>query len=310
MPQEDPALVGRIVSGNKALQRKQGMADLTHWHYYDNQTLAIMWTGIILLDLIPYYYDQPRQQRIIGDDGVSQMIEINKKVSDENGTRVENDMTVGQFDVVMDTGPGYATKREEGAEQMMELLGTPLAEVVVKTGADVVLRNMDFNGADILADRAMTTNPDAMDKAVEGLPDQAKNIIGALKQQIEQQGQQIQQMGLEIKYKSDIETMKDKGQTQRTLITSTAAAHNTETKAKVDLDNAQMDFQGWLAEIAEWHEQALIKRATDLDKAEIQVGGALLNTHAEAAHEKAAADKAIRAGQTDRPTNGANGAGH
>lgn len=310
MPTEDPALVARVVSGNKALQRKQGMADLTHWHYYDNQTLAIMWTGIILLDLIPYYYDTKRQQRIIGDDGIPQMVTLNDKTKDNGVWLVKNDMTTGRFDVVMDTGPGYATKREEGAEQMLELLGTPLAEVVVKTGADVVLRNMDFNGADILADRAMTTNPEAMDKAIEGLPDQAKNIIGALQQQVQQKDQQIQQMGLEIKYKSDIEKMKDDGQTKRTLITTTGKAHDTETKASTDLANAKMDFEGWLREIAEWRNQAEVNRATKLDVAEIQVGGTLLNTHAEAAHEKVAAEKAIKAGQTDRPTNGSNGAGH
>ncbi len=302
MPTEDPALVARVVSGNKALQRKQGMADLTHWHYYDNQTLAIMWTGIILLDLIPHYYDTQRQQRIIGDDGVAQMITLNDGTPD-------NDVTTGEFDVVMDTGPGYATKREEGAEQMMELLQTPLGEVVVKTGSDVVLRNMDFNGADILADRAMTTNPEAMDKAIEGLPEQAKNIIGALQQQVQEAQNTIQQQALEIKYKGEVEKMKDEGQTRRTLITSTSQAHNTEKKAEVDLANARMDFEGWLAEIREWHNQAEINRATKLDVAEIQVGGALLNTHAEAAHEKAAANQAIKAGQTDRPT-GANGAGH
>jgi len=298
MPQEDPALVGRIVSGNKALQRKQGMADLTHWHYYDNQTLAIMWTGIILLDLRKYYYDTKREQRIIGEDGVPQMVTIN------DGTE-DNDMTTGDFDVVMDTGPGYATKREENAEQMMELLNTPLGEVVVKTGSDVVLRNMDFNGADILADRAMTSNPEAMDEAIKALPEQAQNIIGALQQQVSQAQEQIQQMGLELKYKSDIEAMKDQGQTRRTMITATAKAHDTETKATSDDKNSMRDFAGWMAEIAEWHEQAEINRATKLDVAEIQVGGALLNTHAEAAHEQKAAEKAIKAGQTDRPTNGA-----
>lgn len=303
MPQEDPALVGRIVSGNKALQRKQGMADLTHWHYYDNQTLAIMWTGIILLDLRKFYYDTKREQRIIGEDGVAQMVTIN------DGTE-DNDMTTGDFDVVMDTGPGYATKREENAEQMMELLGTALGEVVVKTGSDVVLRNMDFNGADILADRAMTTNPEAMDKAIESLPEQAKNIIGALQQQVQQGQQQIEQMTMELKYKSGIEQMKDAGQTKRTLMTVTGKAHDTETSANADLENSKMDFAGWMAEIAEWRNQAEVNRATKLDVAEIQVGGALLNTHAEAAHEQKAAEKAIRAGQTDRPTNGANGAGH
>ncbi len=298
MPTEDPALVARVVSGNKALQRKQGMADLTHWHYYDNQTLAIMWTGIILLDLIPYYYDTRRQQRIIGEDGIPQMVEIN------DGNDI-NDMTTGEYDVVMETGPGYATKREEAAENMVELLGTPLGEVIVKTGADVVLREMDFNGADILADRAMITNPEAMDEVVKNLPEQAQNIIGAMQAQLQEKDQLIQQQALEIKYKGDIESMKDQGQTRRTLIQATSKAHDTETKAASDKQNSLLDFEGWLAEIREWHNQAEVNRQTKLDVAEIQVAGSLLNTHAEAAHEKEAAKQAIKAGQTDRSTNGA-----
>jgi hypothetical protein len=306
MPQEDPQIAARVVSGDKHLQRRQGMADLTHWHFYDNQTYSIMFTGIILLDLIPYYYDTKRQQRIIGDDETAEMITINDGNPD-------NDMTTGSFDVVMDTGPGYATKREEGADDMMNLLGTPLGEVVVKTGADVVLRNMDFPGADILADRAMTTNPEAMDKAVEGLPDQAKNIIGALKQQVQQAQEQIQHLTLELKYKAGIEQMKDEGQTKRTLMTVTAKAHDIETAAKSDDLNSARDYQGWVSEVDKnvkvKKDVAEIQRQTALDVAEIKVGGDLLNSHVEAAHEAKAADKALKAAQTDRPTNGSNGAG-
>jgi len=45
----------------------------------------------------------------------------------------------GRYDVVMDTGPGYETKRLEGAESMLELLKTPLAEPIVKVGSDVIV---------------------------------------------------------------------------------------------------------------------------------------------------------------------------
>ncbi len=36
---------------------------------------------------------------------------------------------------------------------MMELLGTPLGEKVAMTSDDLVLRSMDFPGADLIADR-------------------------------------------------------------------------------------------------------------------------------------------------------------
>jgi hypothetical protein len=233
------------------------------------------------------------------------MIKINEKVLGEDGQptgEVRNDFTVGRYDVVMDTGPGYSTKREEAAENMMELLNTKLGDAIVATRPDIPVRNMDFHGADELADSLAVTTPDGMDKMLKNLPKQAQTIVQSLQAQLQKQGEQIQQMGLELKYKGGIEQMKDEGQTRRTLIQTTGKAHDTEKKAEVDLENAKMDFAGWLHEISEWHEQALINRDTKLDVAEIQVAGSLLNTHVEAEHEKAAADKAIKAGETDRPS--------
>jgi hypothetical protein len=308
MPQENPEIAARVVSGNKYLQRRQGMQDLTHFQYYDNQTYSIMWTGIILLDLAPAYYDTERVLHIVGEDGQTEEVTINESEVDAQGKptgKTKNGWFVGRYDVVMDTGPGYATKREEAADSMMELLGTPLGEVIVKTRPDIPVRNMDFHGADELADSLAVTTPDGMDKALKNLPKQAQTIVQSLQQQLQAKDQQLQQMGLEIKYKGDIEKMRDDGQTRRTLITATGKAHDTEKKAEVDLANAKMDFNGWLNEIAMWRETVKMQGNTQRDVAEIKVAGSLLNTEQEAQHEKAAADRAIAAGETDRPTNGA-----
>jgi hypothetical protein len=35
---------------------------------------------------------------------------------------VLNDVTVGEYDVVMDTGPGFQSKRQQAVESMMPLL--------------------------------------------------------------------------------------------------------------------------------------------------------------------------------------------
>jgi Phage P22-like portal protein len=307
MPQENPEISARVMSGNKYLQRRQGMQDLTHFQYYDNQTLAMAWTGELLLERIPFYYDMPRMQRIVGVDGMPEIVPINQpQPAEEEGgiVKVKNDMTVGRYNVVMDTGPGYATKREEGAEHMMELLGTPLGEQVASTSGDIIVRNMDFHGADEVADRLAVKNPEGMEKIVKGLPKQAQNIIGSLMQQNEQKDQQLQQMAQELKFKTGIETMKDEGQTKRAMIQATTKAHDTETRSQVDMANATMDFQGWLREIAEWHEQALIASATKKDVAEIQQAGSLLNTRVEAEANDRAADKAIKAGAQERKTNG------
>lgn len=288
MAPENPDIQARVVSGNKYLQRRQGMQDLVHFQYYDNQTLSIAATGVILLDLLPYYYDTKRMQRIIGDDGVPQVVPINTpQPSPENPAiqTVKNDLQVGRYDVVMDTGPGYATKREEATEAMVNLLGTPLGEVVVKTGADIVLRNMDFPGADELADRAMVTNPEAMQKAMENLPKQAQTIIGALQAQLQQKDQVIQQQGLELKYKATIESAKVEERREKT-------DKDNQTKLRI----AGIDTQKALA-----IEDS--KATTARDVAEIHGAAQLLNSHMESREEEKEADKLIRAGTQDsRPS--------
>lgn len=276
MPHEPSADVpGAAISG-VALQRRQALSDIGHFQYYDNQTRAIAHTGRILLQLIPFYYDTARMQRIIGEDGVPSMAPINTPQQNPVNPavmEVKNDLTVGRYDVVMDTGPGYETKRMEGADSMLELLKTPLAEPIVKVGSDVIVRGMDFNGASDLADRLMPTNPQSMSKLVQSLPKEAQGVVTAMQQQMAQQGQVIQHLQLELKYKTGIE-------------------------------------QGWMgverdkiaAQKVESHESNLTKKedthvraVTARDVAEIQAGAQLLNTHTEAAHETVARRETLAA---------------
>lgn len=277
MPQESPEIMDKVVSGNQYLQRRQGMQDLTHWHYYDNQTLAIRWTGYILLEQIPYYYDTARMQRIIGDDGVPQMVGINQPTqSPENPAvlEIKNDLQTGRYDVVMDTGPGYQTKREEGSAAMMQLLATPLAEPIVKVGSDLIVRNMDFAGADDLADRLVVTNDEGMKKAIETLPKQAQSIVLSLQKKVQEQGQIIQQQQLEIKYRGATEQAKIKSQEEIT-----------------DKNNR--------IKIIDIHSKAETAR----DVAEIHGATQLLNTNTEAAHDRRAARELIDSAVDDERKN-------
>ncbi|HSS29913.1 MAG TPA: portal protein, partial [Nitrospiraceae bacterium] len=293
MPQENPEISAKVVGGNKYLQRRQGMQDLVHFQYYDNQTLAIASTGVLLLELIPFYYDTPRMQRIIREDGVPEMVKLKQTYEEDGVQKVKNDPTVGRYDVVMDTGPGYATKREEAAESMLELLNTKLGEKVADTSGDIVLRNMDFPGSSEVADRVATTIPGALDKIVENLPKQAQTIVGSLQAQLKQAGDMIQKLQMEIKYKSGVETMKDQGQTHRTEIQATTQLHKTAMEVKAEDANSERDYVGWMRDVKE-------RGDAQRDVAEIHAAAQLLNTHVEAAHEAKAADKLIKAGTERR----------
>ena len=231
---------GEVVSG-VALRRRQALSDISHFQFYDNQTMFISHIGEILLDLFPYYYSEERMQRIIGEDGTPQMVAINSpQVNDQGVTEIKHDMSVGRYDVVMDTGPGYETKRQEGAENMLDLLKTPLAEPIAKTGADLVVRNMDFAGADDLADRLMPLNSQGMSKAMENLPHSAKGIVQALMIQSQEQQKMIQQLQMELKYKSSIEQGWMQVEREKALGSNVTKVHDTEKRSQTALDVAEL----------------------------------------------------------------------
>jgi hypothetical protein len=278
MPHEPSADVpGAAISG-VALRQRQALSDIGHFQYYDNQTRAIAHTGRILLQLIPYYYSGQRMQRIIGEDGMPAMAPINQPQQNPMNPAIPmilNDLSVGRYDVVMDTGPGYETKRLEGAESMIDLLKTPLAESIVKVGADVIVRGMDFNGASDLADRLMAVNPTAMQQAMPGLPKQAQQIISTMQQQLQQAQGTIQQLQLEIKYKTQIEQGWMKVEEDKIKAKSGEVVLSNLTK----------------------REDTHVRAVTSRDVAEIQAGAQLLNTHAEAAHESVARRETLAAAE-------------
>jgi hypothetical protein len=225
----------QLPSGNisgKALMGQQNQVDLSNFHFYDNMTRSIRHTGKIILDLIPKIYDTQRVMRIIGSDGQPDMTTINE--ANEIG-EVLNDVTVGEYDVVMDTGPGFQSRRQQAVESMMPLL-TGNAELFNIAG-DLVFRNMDFPGADVIADRLAAMNPLAQIDEKSEVPPQVQMQLAQSKQMVEQLQQQLQAAGLEINNRAQVAQIKEEGATRRKLMEVTAKAHNTETMAEVKVND-------------------------------------------------------------------------
>jgi hypothetical protein len=198
------------------VRARQGQSDMSNYHFYDNLTRAIRHTGVVILDLIPHYYDTQRVIRILGIDGVPQTVTINEKQRDQMGAiqQVLNDVTVGCYDVVMDTGPGYQTKRQENSDMLLGLLKT--MPQVAQTAGDLVVRQMDFEAAQDVADRLAAANPLAMaeKKLPDDLPDDVKAFIAHLMGANQQMQQALQQAELEKKYRMGVEQLRQQGKLQ------------------------------------------------------------------------------------------------
>ena len=220
----DPAQLGQGNISGKALNGQQQQVDLTNYDYYDNLTRSIAHVGKIILDLIPKIYDTQRILRIIGEDGKPDMLPLNQRDAIGN---ILNDTSIGQYDVVMETGPGYNSKRQEAVDAMMPLLSKP---ELFNIAGDLVFRNMDFPGADVIADRLAAANPLAQIDEKSDIPPQVQMQLAQAKQQVMQMQQRMQSMEIMMQQRGDIEKVKQDAETKRVLMKETNRAHEIELR--------------------------------------------------------------------------------
>jgi hypothetical protein len=190
----------------KAILARQREGDVGTYHYGDNLARGVRHIVRQLVDLIPKVYDTQRVARIIGIDGDTDMVKLNPDQPEAVKKIMQGDIviekiynpSVGKYDVVVATGPGYATKRQEALEAMAQLLqGNPSLWAVA---GDLFVKNMDWPGAQEMAKRfAKTIDPKLMadgDKSPE--LQMAEQQMQAMGQEMEQMHQMIQNVGKSI----------------------------------------------------------------------------------------------------------------
>ena len=229
----DPAQLKQGNISGKALNGQQQQVDLSNFDFYDNLTKSQCQVARAILDLIPKIYDTQRTLRIIGDDGKPDLVTVNEY--DAVNQVINNNLAVGLYDVVMDTGPGYNSKRAEAVDAMTPLFAADPA--LMQAAGDLFIRNMDFPGADVIADRLAASNPLAQIDEKSDIPPQVQMQIMQAKQQVLQMQQQMEAMQILIKQRQDIEQVKQDAETKRELLRQTAKAHNTETMAEVKVND-------------------------------------------------------------------------
>ena len=117
------------LKSGKAIIAQERQGDRGSFIFTDNLVKSIEYCAEILIDLIPRIYDTAQQVRIMQQDGETESVEINtinEEVTDQQtGKQVlVNDLSIGRYDVVTDTGPAFATQRQESAQQILDLIAT------------------------------------------------------------------------------------------------------------------------------------------------------------------------------------------
>lgn len=179
-------------TSGKAIMARQREGDVSTFHFIDNLSRSIRQLGCVLVDLIPKVYTGERIVRILGEDGQEGTARIGQK-PDANGPMPDGveriyDLGVGRYDVAVDTGPSFTTRREEAAMQMTEFIRAypPAAPLI----GDLLVKALDWPQADEIAERIKAMLPPqaqgGMPPELQKMMAQGKEMIGKLQQENQQ----------------------------------------------------------------------------------------------------------------------------
>lgn len=137
----------------KAIELVQNRLDMQTFIYMDNMSKAMRRCGEIWLYMARDLYDEEgRQMKAVGVDGGESDIEIMKPVMKEGVVSYENNLAGGRYDVVVDVGPSFTTRRDGTVRALSGVLqfAQDPSERAAITG--VILQNLDGEGLQDIKD--------------------------------------------------------------------------------------------------------------------------------------------------------------
>jgi hypothetical protein len=176
-------------TSGKAILARERQGDTATAMYQFNLKAAIRECGRVINDLIPVVFDTARTIVALGEDGSAKAVRVN----DPNAPDGHIDLKTGKYDIEIETGPSYSTRRVEAAESMMAFIqAVPGAAQIA---GDLIASAQDWPDADKIAARLKKAlPPGVVEDDDEDLNDEQK----AAKQQAAQAAQAEQAKAKEL----------------------------------------------------------------------------------------------------------------
>ena len=293
-------------SSGVGIQRLKQQGEIATFHFPDNQARGFKYEAIVLIDLIQKYYDTKRVVRVLGLDGNMEHAVLDPNHPEAYGEQqtTEDDIqkifnpSLGQYDVVIDTGPSFQTQRQEGYASMMELASR--SPQLMQIAGDIIMRNADYPGADKIADRLAKALPPALQEQKSGKDEQ----LAQVSQQAQQMSQQLQMMNqqlqetqaklqqsesgvqktqLEMQYKMQLAEFDSQIEEQKQIRALQAEFRLEEYRAQLEDQRRQREIQ---AELYQAEQDAKLKRESQ----GMTIAGDLARSHQESCKEVQIAD--------------------
>jgi hypothetical protein len=248
----------RDISGLAKRERKIE-ASMSSYVYMDNLNQAIEQGGRVVLDLLPYVYGE--NERIVNlsrKDGQSRTMTLNKKMNDGS---IKNEMTKGDFDIEIDTGPSFAVQKEAALEMFSQVLqANPQTFNLI---ADLWAKNMDIQYMPQIVERFKTLVPPEILAKEEGIPPpppQPNPQQEMMNHQMQLEMQKIKQKETEIRIKEqelaleqqkiELQAMKEKAQFSLSIHDTNEKHYTAKIGKAVELHKAKLEYDADLAKIA------------------------------------------------------------
>lgn len=258
-------------SSGIGIQRLKAQGEIATFHFPDNLSRALRMEGCMLIDLIQKVYDTQRVIRILGLDGQEAEATLDPEMPQAYAeTQLEDDIqkifnpTLGEYDVVIDTGPSYQTQRQEAFAALTEL--SARNPQLMAMAGDIVMRAADFPMADELAKRIEKTIPPE-------LRDEKGNQAAQKDAMLQQTQQQLQQAGMAIEaMQAELDKLEQEKQAKTGEIQAKMQLAQVDTQFKVEQYETEIAFKAQQAEI-----EAQMQREKAQADAQLAIDKALID---------------------------------
>lgn len=144
---------GNEVSG-RAINARQAQGQTATYEYIDNLAGGIQRMGTLIADIAPKITSPSKFQRLILADNSEAEVVLNQRFVDKDtgDAFLLAPLNFARYEVDIDTGPAYATQREEMWQNLTEMMKN--APQVVQPMLDLFFASMDLPYGDEMARRA------------------------------------------------------------------------------------------------------------------------------------------------------------
>lgn len=221
----------------RAINAQKVQGDVATYHFPSAIAMGVAYTGKIMLSGLKEVYDTERIVRISNPDGTQSEVTLDPsapqayseqdKPDEKDAKDITLNLTIGSYNVEVESGPDYATQRQWAVDALTTIL-TSNKDLWPIFG-DIAVQNMDFPGSTEIAERIRRTiNPAVLGEGPSPGEQQLKSQVDQMTKLIESFVQTINELQTKLENKDEELTIK---------------AVDAETRRISTIGNAQENFE-------------------------------------------------------------------